>query len=130
MPFFPDEITHGQKYNDENYEYKSVYLPKKIFQQMIKNTLLSEVECSQLGIIHSKGWEHYLIFKNEPNVLQFRRPLGTDPSTGITPIHIVEKIKEFQKKREQETKEYEEYLDNNYDTEELKSFYIAFKEKI
>ena len=31
------------------------------------------------------GWVHYEIHKPEPHILLFRRPLGTDPQTGMLP---------------------------------------------
>jgi len=29
-----------------------------------------------------RGWTHYAIHKPEPHILLFRRPVGTDPTTG------------------------------------------------
>lgn len=73
MPYYPDKVTHSRIYKDEMYEYKHVLLPKAVFKGMEKNRLLTEEEIKSLGIIHSKDWEHYNIFKNEPYVLLFRR---------------------------------------------------------
>jgi len=35
-----------------------------------------------VGIEQSLGWRHYCVFYYEPNVIMFRRLLGTDPMTG------------------------------------------------
>ena len=53
---------------------------------MPKHKLLMEYEWRALGVIQSFGWVHYEIFNPEPFILLFRRPLGTDPLTGIPPI--------------------------------------------
>ncbi|CAE7892277.1 cks2 [Symbiodinium sp. KB8] len=47
-----------------------------------KGRIMKEAEWRKLGIIQSCGWEHYAIHKPEPHILLFRRPLGTDPTTG------------------------------------------------
>merc|ERR1712130_148020 len=38
-----------------------------------------------LGVTQSRGWIHYEIHKPEPHILMFRRPLNTDPKTGLFP---------------------------------------------
>ena len=99
MPRYPDEIEHSNKYHDEFYEYKHVILPEKIFKELGKERkLLTKEEWIKLGIIQSNGWEHYLIYENEPHILLFRRPLGTDPNTGIAPAEILQKIQIYNQK--------------------------------
>ena len=49
---------------------------------MPKNRLLSESEWRGIGVQQSRGWVHYAIHRPEPHILLFRRPLGTDPTTG------------------------------------------------
>jgi hypothetical protein len=34
------------------------------------------------GVQQSMGWVHYEVHTPEPHILLFRRPLGTDPTTG------------------------------------------------
>ena len=68
---------------------------------MPKGRLLTEEEWRSLGIQQSRGRKHYEIHRPEPFILLFRRPLGTDPLTGIAPPEILEKIKLY----EQELKE-------------------------
>ena len=57
---------------------------------------MNEKEWRELGIVQSRGWEHYLIFKKEPHVILFRRPIGTDPETGNIPNDVQERVKEFE----------------------------------
>jgi len=129
MPYYPEEIEHGPKYYDDCYEYKSVYLSKVIYAKLPKNTLLTETQCDEFGIRQSTGWKHYLIFANEPNVLHFRRPLGTNPTTGKASDEILMKIEQLEKKIEEEIKEYELYMKSNYEyeNEELKPFQFSKK---
>jgi len=42
MPHYPEEIEYSEKYNDDEYEYRHVLLPKPIFKQLPKDKLLSE----------------------------------------------------------------------------------------
>ncbi|KAK8799448.1 hypothetical protein WA158_005997 [Blastocystis sp. Blastoise] len=76
-------IDYSDKYYDEEYEYRHVILPKDLAYQVPKGKLLSEAEWRGLGIKMSLGWEHYGSHRPEPNILLFRRRLGTDPTTGI-----------------------------------------------
>ncbi|CAG9318671.1 unnamed protein product [Blepharisma stoltei] len=85
MPHFPNEIEYSEKYNDDVYEYRHVHLPKTTFKKMPRGRLLSESEWRALGVQQSRGWVHYEIHRPEPHVLLFRRPLGTDPLTGLAP---------------------------------------------
>lgn len=85
MPHFPDDIEYSEKYYDDHYEYRHVILPKIIFKKMPKSRLLSEMEWRNLGVQQSRGWVHYEIHKPEPYILLFRRPMGTDPNTGLPP---------------------------------------------
>ena len=101
MPHYPSEIEYSDKYCDELFEYRHVQLPKSIYKSMPKRRLLTEEEWRALGIQQSRGCKHYVIYRPEPFILLFRRPLGTDPQTGIAPPQILEKIKIY----EQELKE-------------------------
>lgn len=83
MPRFPQEIEYSEKYTDSLYEYRHVHLPKQILNRMPKGRLLCELEWRELGVQQSKGWIHYSVHRPEPHILLFRRPLGTDPNTGI-----------------------------------------------
>lgn len=85
MPHFPAEIEYSEKYSDDAYEYRHVHLPKNTFKMMPRGRLLTESEWRALGVQQSRGWVHYEIHKPEPHILLFRRPLGTDPLTGICP---------------------------------------------
>lgn len=94
MIHFPKEIQYLEKYNDDLYEYKNVALPESIFDSMPQGKLLTEEEWRSLGVQQTRGWDHYQIHPPEPHILMFRRPLGTDPYTGITPPEILKKIEE------------------------------------
>ena len=83
MPHFPNDIEYSEKYCDDAYEYRNVHLPKNVFKMMPRGRLLTESEWRALGVQQSRGWVHYEMHKPEPHILLFRRPLGTDPLTGI-----------------------------------------------
>ena len=85
MPHFPDEIEYSEKYQDDEYEYRHVLLPKAIYRNIPRGRLLYEEEWRGLGVQQSRGWVHYEIHKPEPFILLFRRPLQTDPTTGKVP---------------------------------------------
>lgn len=82
----PNDIEYSQKYADDEYEYRHVILPKDMAKRLPKPLrLMTEVEWRGIGVQQSRGWVHYEIHKPEPHILLFRRPLGTDPSTGRVP---------------------------------------------
>lgn len=62
-------------------------LPKELAKMLPKGKLLSDAEWRAYGVQQSRGWEHYAVHKPEPHILLFRRPLGTDPTTGrVSPL--------------------------------------------
>ena len=102
MSRYPKEITFTEKMKDNFYEYRSVLLPrdkKEIFVNKFKCKLLKEEEVIELGIIQSKGWEHYLVYKPEPYVILFRRILGTNPTTGEVDELTKKQVEEWEKVR-------------------------------
>ena len=99
MPHYPKEIEYSDKYTDNYYEYRHVLLPKEIFKKLPAKMLLSESEWRTIGVQQSKGWVNYTMHKPEPHILLFRRPLGTNPETGVTPSEILAKLQEFEKKK-------------------------------
>ncbi|KAM3507551.1 hypothetical protein MY10362_001693 [Beauveria mimosiformis] len=69
------------RYNDSEYEYRHVQLPKAMlkaipedYQDAQKGTLklLWEEEWRALGITQSLGWEHYEVHEPEPHILLFK----------------------------------------------------------
>ena len=50
MPHFPDEIEYSEKYQDDEYEYRHVLLPRATYKQMPRNRLLFEEEWRHLGV--------------------------------------------------------------------------------
>ena len=99
MPHYPKVIEYSDKYYDSYYEYRHVILPKELFKKIPGKRLLSEVEWRSHGVNQSKGWIHYTIHKPEPHVLLFRRPIGTDPNTGIAPAEIVLKAENYERNK-------------------------------
>ena len=96
MPHFPEEIEYSEKYSDDLYEYRHVLLPKDIYKKIPRNRLLNEMEWRSIGVTQSRGWVHYEIHKPEPFILLFRRPLNTDPQTGLPPPDFEEKKRQFE----------------------------------
>ena len=60
-----------------------VILPKHVSKNAPTGRLLSESEWRGLGVQQSRGWVHYANHRPEPHILLFRRPQGTDPTTGL-----------------------------------------------
>ena len=90
MADYRDEMQYSQKYADDHYEYRHVILPEAATKKMYIITrfrrFLEESEWrDQLGVAQSRGWVHYHIHRPEPHILMFRRPLGTQPTTGNLP---------------------------------------------
>jgi len=42
MPHYPTEIEYSEKYQDDEFEYRHVMLPKEIFKSIPRGRLLSE----------------------------------------------------------------------------------------
>uniref|UniRef100_A0A803SN44 Cyclin-dependent kinases regulatory subunit n=1 Tax=Anolis carolinensis TaxID=28377 RepID=A0A803SN44_ANOCA len=61
------QIYYSDKYDDEEYEYRHVMLPKDIAKLVPKTHLMSESEWRNLGVQQSQGWVHYMI--HEPGAL-------------------------------------------------------------
>eukprot|EP00930_Biecheleria_cincta_P002751 TRINITY_DN103748_c0_g1_i1.p1 TRINITY_DN103748_c0_g1~~TRINITY_DN103748_c0_g1_i1.p1 ORF type:complete len:184 (+),score=22.02 TRINITY_DN103748_c0_g1_i1:142-693(+) len=83
------EMEYSETYQDDVYEYRHVICPKSVEAAMYRITKferhLTEKEWRSVGIQQSRGWEHYEIHQAELHIVLFRRPLGTDRSTGIPP---------------------------------------------
>lgn len=50
MPHFPDEIEYSEKYQDDEFEYRHVLLPKAVYRNMQRGRLLYEEEWRHLGV--------------------------------------------------------------------------------
>eukprot|EP00461_Guttulinopsis_vulgaris_P003392 UN03393 len=82
-----NEIEYSEKYMDDEYEYRHVILPERLRTKLRPNHnggILSENEWRSMGVQQSRGWVHYAVYQPEPHVLLFRRPLDTDPQTGLS----------------------------------------------
>ncbi|XP_075301439.1 cyclin-dependent kinases regulatory subunit 1 [Opisthocomus hoazin] len=73
------QIYYSDKYDDEEFEYRHVVLPKDMAKLVPKTHLLSESEWRNLGVQQSQGWVHYMTHAPEPHILLFRRPLPKKP---------------------------------------------------
>ncbi|TBU00596.1 regulatory subunit of cyclin-dependent kinase [Hamiltosporidium magnivora] len=67
------KITYSERYTSNDYVLRHVILPKEMVHLIPTDRLLTEDEWRQLGVVQSDGWEHYMIYKPEPNILLFRR---------------------------------------------------------
>ena len=80
------------------YSRSHVILPRELAKQLPKNRLLSETEWRGIGVQQSRGWVHYAIHRPEPHILLFRRPLGTDPTTGkVDPVLAKDARQKFER---------------------------------
>jgi len=62
------EIEYSDKYEDSQYEYRHVILPKEIAKQLPQGKnmrLLTETEWRSLGVQQSRGWAHYELHRPE-----------------------------------------------------------------
>lgn len=73
------QIYYSDKYDDEEFEYRHVMLPKDLARLVPKTHLMSESEWRNLGVQQSQGWVHYMVHEPEPHILLFRRPLPKKP---------------------------------------------------
>mmetsp|Transcript_5036 Transcript_5036/g.5730 ORF Transcript_5036/g.5730 Transcript_5036/m.5730 type:complete len:101 (-) Transcript_5036:27-329(-) len=78
-----EDIEYSDKYCDNEYEYRHVFLPREI-AKLLPNPprILTEEQWRGIGVQQSRGWQHYEVHAPEPHILLFRRPQGTDPRTG------------------------------------------------
>ncbi|KAI8335691.1 regulatory subunit of cyclin-dependent kinase [Chlamydoabsidia padenii] len=73
---FREYIKRSPIYKDDEYQYRHIILPPQIAAYLPDRglkRLLIEREYRQLGISISSGWEHYMIYRREPNILLLRR---------------------------------------------------------
>lgn len=93
-PTWADETFYSDKYEDDVFEFRRVTVPRAmvaLFPQ--QGRTMQDNEWRELGIIMSRGWEHYDIHAPEVNVLLFRRPRGTDGRTGQVPKDMIAKTR-------------------------------------
>jgi cyclin-dependent kinase regulatory subunit CKS1 len=89
IPHYPEDIEYSEKYADDVYEYRHVILPKRVLKDMMRLMpsnqlrLMSEAEWRGIAVQQSRGWMHYEVHRPEPHILLFRRPLNTNPVTGL-----------------------------------------------
>ena len=70
-----NDFYYSSKYEDEEFEYRHVHVPKDVARLVPKNRLMSESEWRSLGVQQSPGWAFIiLIHEPERHILLFRRP--------------------------------------------------------
>ncbi|CAO3623767.1 unnamed protein product [Mucor fragilis] len=69
----PSQIMYSPYYQDDDFEYRHVVLPKNLARWLPQNRLLKQNEWIEVGVHQSSGWEHYMIYKPEPHILLFKR---------------------------------------------------------
>ncbi|CAG9314329.1 unnamed protein product [Blepharisma stoltei] len=93
----PPKIEYSEKYYDSVYEYRQVIFPKEWGMRLIERGLMPDEEWRRYGVQMSKGWYHYGSHPPEPHVLLFRRPIGTDPASGVVDRKLGEdQFREFE----------------------------------
>ncbi|KAM0787343.1 hypothetical protein ACM66B_003432 [Microbotryomycetes sp. NB124-2] len=70
---YSDSIFYSARYNDDEFEYRHVILPKALIKYLPSDRLALEDEWRGIGIRQSPGWEHYLRHAPEPHILLFKR---------------------------------------------------------
>ncbi|GMH43864.1 hypothetical protein BSKO_11798 [Bryopsis sp. KO-2023] len=80
------EIVYSDYYNDDEFEYRHVILPKDRVHKVPKDRLLHESEWRGIGVRMSKGWTHYAIHPPELHILLFKRLRNF----GKLPVHVQE----------------------------------------
>ncbi|GAC95176.1 cyclin-dependent kinase regulatory subunit [Pseudozyma hubeiensis SY62] len=80
---YVERIHYSDKYNDDEWEYRHVILPKPMLKLLPESyfdpsepgvlRILSVKEWREIGITQSMGWEHYEVHAPEPHILLFRR---------------------------------------------------------
>ncbi|KAG0036760.1 hypothetical protein BGZ82_003764 [Podila clonocystis] len=79
---YADDISYGNTYEDNAYEYRNVILPKAIFQWLPRHYFVNLDTAGFTlkllsGLQMSPGWEHYMQHAPEPHIMPFRRDLET-----------------------------------------------------
>eukprot|EP01083_Nonionella_stella_P064502 168165_1 len=80
----PTRFVYSERHFDDHYEYRGVWVPQDVMQNIPSDRLLHEDEWRAIGVVQSRGWEHYRLNKLEPLILCFRRPKGANNRTGRT----------------------------------------------
>ncbi|MEQ2257409.1 hypothetical protein ILYODFUR_034480 [Ilyodon furcidens] len=63
------QIFYSDKYNDDEFEYRHVVLPRQLSKLVPSSHLMTEDEWRGLGVQQSQGWMHYMVHK--PGVPSF-----------------------------------------------------------
>eukprot|EP00760_Papus_ankaliazontas_P033226 PhM_4_TR6247/c0_g1_i1/m.98550/K02219/CKS1; cyclin-dependent kinase regulatory subunit CKS1 len=80
------KIVIGEKYYDDEYEYRTMTLHQDL-GPYVPDRLMTPEEVACFGVQQSPGWEHFMIHGPERHILIFRRPLSHPNSQGAPPPH-------------------------------------------
>jgi hypothetical protein len=79
---FPEEIIYGKRWSNGGMEYRLIKLNRKAYERYKQHIStkadhrLSEEEWRNIvGLMMSPGWENFLVWPKEPNILCFRKRL-------------------------------------------------------
>jgi len=89
-----EETDYGDICCDDVFEYRQVIVPFDMVSVFPRDRCMAEAEWRGVGICMSRGWEHYELHSPQPNVLLFRRAIGTNPTTGFCPPEIKRRVEE------------------------------------
>ncbi|KAM5303789.1 cyclin-dependent kinases regulatory subunit 1-like [Glossophaga mutica] len=73
------QIYYSDKYDDEEFKYQRVMLPKDIARLIPKTHLMSESEWRNLDVQQSQGLVLFMIHEPEPHILLFSGPMPKNP---------------------------------------------------
>ncbi len=73
-----NQLQYSDKYNDDEFEYRHIILPKDVSKHIPRTHLMTESEWRNLGIAQSPGWVHYMLHGpgTVPSLLQNVVTLG------------------------------------------------------
>lgn len=113
----PQQIVYSNYYNDEEFEYRHVVLPKNLARWLPQNQLLKQEQWIEIGVHQSSAWEHYMIYKPEPHILLFKRERNYLQKYGDDkpqyPPEQLELLKQQQQQQQQQPAAAVEAADNH-----------------
>ncbi|KAI3368814.1 hypothetical protein L3Q82_025795, partial [Scortum barcoo] len=86
------QIYYSDKYNDEEFEYRHVVLPKQLSKLVPSSHLMTEDEWRGLGVQQSQGWIHYMIHKPGE---RYKGDVHTASSPRLLLMQCSQDLKEF-----------------------------------
>ena len=88
-----EQFDYSEGYRDGVFHFRTVTMPHEAAQHLPSH-LLTEKQWRAAGVKMTRGWKHYATHATERNILLFRRPLGTDPQTGVASDEAMRRARE------------------------------------